>query len=73
MSVNENKYITYPVKLTSEEYDAIKDVIIRYNNVSTLKIDSVHEFIKMAIRFYIRELESTIVKLEMGKEVKKSE
>jgi len=67
MSEKEKRYITYPVRLTQEEYDAIKELIEKYNKVSTLKIDSVHEFIKLAIRSYIRELEATLIKLEADK------
>jgi len=67
------KNYTYPVKLTEEEYNAIKEVMEKYNEVSTLKIENMHEFIKNAIRFYIRELESTVIKLQNGKEVKKHE
>jgi len=57
------KYKVYPISLSEEEYNAIKEIIDRYNSVSAIKIKSIHQFIKLAIENYMKELEAYMVKV----------
>ena len=72
MTNKEYKYVTYPVKLTPQEYEAIKELIDRYNKVSVMKIENIHEFMKLAVRYYIKEIEKEVAELEKARGVSRN-